>query len=53
MVHAYFGTFYNPMHFGFGLVSNLPAYQSYSVNVFQVPIVYPEPNPALPAGRQG
>ena len=40
------------MHFGFGLVSNLPAYQSYSVNVFQVPIVYPEPNPPLPPGTQ-
>jgi hypothetical protein len=52
VVHGYFGTFYNPMHFGFGLVSNLPAYQSYSVNVFQVPIVYPEPNPPLPAGTQ-
>jgi hypothetical protein len=52
VIHAYFGTFYNPMHFGFGLVGNLPAYQSYSVNVFQVPITYPEPNPPLPPGTQ-
>ena len=51
-IHAYYGLFYNPMHFGFNLVTNLPAYQSYSVNVFQVPISYPEPNPALPAGTQ-
>ena len=48
--HAYYGLFYNPMHFGFNLVTNLPAYQSYSVNAFQVPISYPEANPALPAG---
>lgn len=52
VVHAYYGLFYNPMHFGFNLVSNIPAYQSYSVNLFQVPITYPEPNPALPAGTQ-
>ena len=50
VIHAYYGMFYNPMHFGFNLVTNLPAYQSYSVNAFQVPLVYPEPNPALPAG---
>jgi hypothetical protein len=52
VIHAYYGLFYNPMHFGFGLVSNIPAYQSYSVNAFQEPLVYPEPNPALPAGTQ-
>jgi Carboxypeptidase regulatory-like domain/TonB dependent receptor len=52
VIHAYAGTFYNPMHFGFGLVSNVPAYESYNVNVFQAPIVYPEPNPPLPAGTQ-
>jgi hypothetical protein len=52
VIHAYVGTFYNPMHFGFGLVSNVPAYESYSVNVFQAPIVYPMPNPPLPAGTQ-
>ena len=50
VIHAYYGLFYNPMHFGFNLVSNLPAYQSYSVNAFQVPLVYPEANPTLPAG---
>jgi hypothetical protein len=52
VIHAYYGLFYNPMHFGFGLTSNIPAYESYSVNVFQVPIVYPEANPPLPAGTQ-
>src|SRR3984957_12565335 len=52
VIHSYFGTFYNPMHFGFGLVSNVPAYESYSVNVFQASLVYPMPNPPLPAGTQ-
>jgi Carboxypeptidase regulatory-like domain/TonB dependent receptor-like, beta-barrel len=52
VIHAYYGLFYNPMHFGYGLVGNLPAYQSYSVNVFQEPIVYPEPSPTLPPGTQ-
>ena len=52
VIHAYYGLFYNPMHYGFGQVSNLPAYQSYNVNVFQVPISYPEPNPPLPPGTQ-
>ena len=52
VIHAYTGMFYNPMHFGFNLVTNLPAYESYSVNAFQAPIVYPEPNPPLPAGTQ-
>ena len=33
-------------------MSNLPAYESYSVNVFQAPIVYPMANPPLPAGTQ-
>ncbi len=52
VVHAYYGLFFNPMHFGFGLVGNIPAYQSYSVNAFQAPLVYPEANPSLPAGTQ-
>jgi hypothetical protein len=52
VIHGYGGLFYNPMHFGFGLTTNIPAYSSYSVNVFQAPIVYPQPNPALPAGTQ-
>jgi Carboxypeptidase regulatory-like domain len=52
VIHAYYGLFFNPMHFGFNQVSNIPAYQSYSVNAFQVPLVYPEQNPALPAGTQ-
>lgn len=48
-----------PMHFGFGLTSNIPAYSSYNVNVFQAifanppfSIAYPSPNPPLPAGTQ-
>ncbi len=44
--------FYMPMQFGFGLVSNIPAYQSYNVNVFQVPLAYPQDNPPLPPGTQ-
>ena len=52
VIHAYAGMFYNPMHFGYGLVSNIPAYQSYTVNVFQASIAYPSPNPPLPAGTQ-
>lgn len=52
VIHAYGGIFYSPMHFGYGLVSNIPAYESYSVNVFQAPIVYPMPSPPLPAGSQ-
>jgi hypothetical protein len=49
-IHGYAGLFYMPMQFGFGLISNIPQYSSYSVNVFQTPIVYPMPNPPLPAG---
>lgn len=56
VIHAYYGLFYNPMHFGFNLVTNVPAYQSYSVNAFQVPpgesIAYPAANPPLPPGTQ-
>ena len=52
VVHAYYGLFYNPMHFGVNMLSNNAAYQSYSVNVFQAPLAYPEANPALPAGSQ-
>ena len=40
------------MQFGFGLVSNNADYQSYNVNVFQVPLAYPQQNPPLPAGTQ-
>ena len=50
--HAYGGMFYLPMWLSFDLSSNDPTYASYSVNVFQVGITYPEPNPALPAGTQ-
>jgi hypothetical protein len=52
VIHAYGGIFYMPMQFGFGLTSNNPELASYSVNVFQAPIVYPMANPPLPAGTQ-
>jgi len=52
VVHAYYGLFYNPMHFGVNLLSNNPAYESYSVNAFELPLAYPMSNPSLPAGTQ-
>lgn len=52
VIHAYYGLFFNPMHFGTNLVSNNPAYESYSLNAFELPLVYPMTNPALPAGSQ-
>jgi len=59
VIHAYGGMFYNPMHFGFNLVTNLPSYESYNVNVFQAifgnppfSIAYPSPNPPLIPGTQ-
>ena len=55
VIHGYGGLFYMPMQFGFGLLSNNPAFQSYNVNAFQTfpnPISYPEANPPLPAGTQ-
>lgn len=52
VIHAYYGLFFNPMHFGVNMVSNNPDYESYSVNAFQVPLAYPMQNPTLPAGTQ-
>lgn len=59
VIHAYGGTFYNPMHFGFNLITNVPTFASYNVNVFQAifanppfSIAYPSPNPPLIAGTQ-
>jgi hypothetical protein len=52
VIHGYYGLFYLPLQFGANFVANNPAYQSYSVNVFQAAIAYPEANPALPAGTQ-
>jgi len=52
VVHAYYGLFYLPLQFGANFVSNNPAYESYSVNVFQASVSYPEANPTLPAGTQ-
>jgi Carboxypeptidase regulatory-like domain/TonB dependent receptor-like, beta-barrel len=52
VIHGYGGLFFMPMQFGFGLVSNIPELSSYNVNVFQAPLQYPQPNPALPPGTQ-
>jgi hypothetical protein len=59
VIHGYGGLFYMPMHFGFGLTSNIPELASYNVNVFQAifanppfSISYPSPNPPLIAGTQ-
>ncbi len=52
VIHAYYGLFYNPMHFDDTLVGNLPAYQSYTVDIFQEALTYPESNPTLPPGTQ-
>jgi hypothetical protein len=48
-LHGYFGLFYMPMQFGFGLTTNIPEYSTYSV-LFPAP--YPTPNPPLPPGTQ-
>jgi hypothetical protein len=50
--HAYYGRFYNPMHFNFASTTNVPALSSYNVNLFQAVITYPSPNPPLPPGTQ-
>jgi hypothetical protein len=50
--HAYGGMFYLPMWLSFDLSSNDPTYATYSVNLFQENLTFPEPNPALPAGTQ-
>jgi hypothetical protein len=52
VIHAYYGLFYLPLQFGANFVTNNPAYQSYSVNAFQVSLAYPMANPVLPAGTQ-
>jgi hypothetical protein len=52
VIHAYGGMFYLPMWLSFDLSSNDPTYATYSVNLFQENITFPEPNPALPAGTQ-
>jgi len=50
--HAYGGMFYLPMWLSFDLSSNDPTYATYSVNVFQESLTFPQSNPALPAGTQ-
>jgi len=55
--HAYAGMFYMPMHFGFGLTTNVPEFSNYNVNVFDAlfggySIAYPAALPPLPPGTQ-
>jgi hypothetical protein len=55
--HGYAGMFYLPMWLSFNLSSNIPAYASYNVNVFNAffggySIAFPSPNPALVPGTQ-
>lgn len=55
--HAYGGIFVLPMWLSYGLVSNLPQYESYNVNVFDAlfggySIAFPSPNPPMVAGTQ-
>ncbi len=55
--HAYAGLFYMPMQLGLNLTSNIPAYASYNVNVFDAlfggySIAFPSPNPPLQPGTQ-
>ena len=52
VIHGYGGLFYMPMQFGFGLVSNIPAYQSYNVNLFQAHTCVSLPQPTT-SGRYG
>ena len=57
VVHAYAGMFYLPMWLSFNLSSNLPAYASYNVNLFDAffggySISFPSPNPPMTAGTQ-
>ena len=55
--HAYGGMFYMPMHFGFGLTTNVPEFSNYNVNLFDAlfggySIAYPAAVPPLPPGTQ-
>jgi hypothetical protein len=57
VIHAYGGVYSLPMWLSFGLVSNIPAYASYNVNLFDAlfggySIAYPSPNPPIEAGTQ-
>lgn len=57
VIHAYAGMFVLPMWLGYGLISNLPKYESYNVNVFDAlfggySIAFPSPNPPMQAGTQ-
>lgn len=57
VIHAYGGVFTLPMWLSFGLVSNIPQYASYNVNLFDAlfggySIAFPSPNPPIQAGTQ-
>lgn len=52
VIHGFGGLFYLPIQFGFNLASNEPQFAGETINVFQAPIAYPEPNPPLITGTQ-
>ncbi len=54
VVHGFGGIFYLPMLVGSlnSLSSNIPAYAGETINAFQAPLAYPEPNPPVIPGTQ-
>jgi hypothetical protein len=54
VIHGFGGIFYLPMLVGAlnSLSSNIPAYAGETINAFQAPLAYPEPNPPLILGAQ-
>jgi Carboxypeptidase regulatory-like domain len=57
VLHAYGGVYSLPMWLSFGLVSNIPEYASYNVNLFDAlfggySIAFPSPNPPIWPGTQ-
>ena len=50
VIHGYYGLFYLPLQFGANFIANNPAYQSYSVNIFQAGSCIPRGRPRS-AGR--
>ncbi|HEX4810257.1 MAG TPA: TonB-dependent receptor [Bryobacteraceae bacterium] len=54
VIHGFGGIFYLPMLVGSlnSLSSNIPAFAGETINVFQAPLAYPEPNPPFIPGTQ-
>src|SRR6185437_10494594 len=54
VIRGFGGIFYLPMLVGSlnSLSSNIPAYAGETINAFQAPLAYPEPNPPLIPGTQ-